>query len=143
MSALILSRIILISCAAILLLLLSYIISGLTISWYGLLRVEFGIVIGMYVFTLLGLLVAELLEDKHSESSISNGIFYAIIFLSDSFYPLTEMNTAFGLVVAVNPITPILRFMRDESGWMLPFLIEIVILQTAVFYISKHKIQKR
>jgi len=143
MASLVLSRILLISCAAAFLLTTSFVISHVKFSFTDLLLIEIGICIGVYVFTLVGQIIAEYLEDKHLESSISNGLFYVIIFLSDCFYPITDMNPAFAIIVSINPMTPILHIMRGEGNCLYVLIIEIVILQLLVYKISRNKTQKR
>lgn len=143
MSSLVLSRILLITCATIVLIAVSFVISHTIFSFKDLLLLEIGICIGVYLFTLLGQIIAEFLEDKHSEGSILNGLFYVIIFLSDCFYPITEMNPAFAMIVSINPMTPILRIMRGEGNWLYVLITEIIILQLSVYMISKKTTQKR
>lgn len=143
MTSLVLSRIILISCAAIFLLMASFVISHVSFSFKELLQIEIGIFVGVYVFTLLGLIIAEFLEDTHSEGGVTHGLFYAIIFLSDCFYPITDMNPAFAMVVSINPMTPILHIMRGEDNWLYMLLIEIFIFQLISYKISMNKTQKR
>ena len=142
-ASLVLSRIFLITCATIVLIVISFVISHTIFSFKDLLLLEIGICIGVYVFTLLGQIIAEFLEDKHSEGSILNGIFYVIIFLSDCFYPITDMNPAFAMIVSINPMTPILHIMRGEGNWFYVLIIEIILLQLTTYIISKKKKQKR
>lgn len=142
-ASLVLSRVFLITCAAIILLAVSFGISHTVFSLKDIFLLEIGICIGVYVFTLLGQIIAEILEDKHSEGGISNGLFYVITFLSDCFYPITDMNPAFAVVVSINPMTPILHIMRGDGSWLYVLFIEIIILQLSVYIISKKTIQKR
>lgn len=142
MSALVLSRIVMITCAAGLLLIFSSIISKTVFSLEELLTIEGGVIMGVYVFSLIGQIIAELLEDSNSEGNIFNVIFYVIIFLSDCFYPITEMNSTIATFVHFNPITPVLHIIRGEGDWYL-IIVAIVFLQFLVYFISKNKNLKR
>lgn len=141
--ALILSRAVLLSFSFLFLLLIAYLVSGVALSTSEILNYEVGIFVGILVFTLIGQIIADVLEDNHSENSISNGIFYIIIFVSDCFYPVTEMNPFLKTLVAFNPITPILHLIRGEEGWIIPIVIELIILLIFFRVLSIKKVQKR
>lgn len=140
---LILSRIILLSFAFFFLLIIALLISGVALSAKEIANYEIGIFIGIFIFTLIGQIIAEILEDKHSENSVSNGIFYIIIFISDCFYPITELNPALATLVSFNPITPVLHIIRGEGGWCVPLLVEMSLLLIISYILSNRKMQKR
>lgn len=142
MSALILSRIVMITCAVGLLLIFSSVISKTVFSLEELLTIEGGVIVGVYVFSLIGQVIAELLEDSNSEGSIFNAIFYVIIFLSDCFYPITDMNPTIATFIQFNPITQVLHIIRGEGDWHL-IIVVIIFLQFLVYIISKNMNLKR
>lgn len=120
-----LSRFVLISIAFLVLVAVTSILSKVTLTIYDICWAEFGIFLGLFLFSLLGFIVSNLLEDRFSDNAVSNIIFYPIIFLSDAFYPLTEMNQTLNFAVVLNPLTPILRLIRQEDEWLLPTIIWI------------------
>lgn len=136
--ALIFSRFIVISISFLVLLIFALIFSSFVPTISYILHIELGILLGMGLFTFLGIVLGEMLEDKHSESTFTNGIFYAIMFLSNAFYPLSEMNPALKIATYINPITPILNIMRNEGQWIFSLVGWFGILIIGYIYYSKH-----
>lgn len=141
---LIFSRVIFLIVASFFLVTFSVLVMSLSFSVKEILDMLLGVVTGVFFFSLLGLIVAELLEDKDSEGDVlTNGIFYLLIFMSDCFFPVSEMHYALGLVVTWNPVTPILHVLRDESGWCFVLLSELLLFVVGSLLLSRRTVQKR
>lgn len=135
--AIILSRFIVISISFCCLLIFALITDNITLSFTYILHVEVGMLLGIGLFTLLGLVIGEGLEDKHSDSVFTNGIFYVTLFLSNAFYPLSEMTPELSIPITINPITPILNIMRMNGSWTISLALWYIFLSIVFIYYSK------
>lgn len=141
--ALILSRFIILSFSFALLALCALLFSGYALTLRSIVLVESGILLGIFLFSLLGIVIGILLEDKHTETTVTNGVFYIIIFLSDAFFPLSEINPLLDIPIEINPITPILNLMRNDGDWVLCSGIWIILLLICYHVVSKQIKSKR
>lgn len=140
--SLVLSRLVMMIAATIFLLLFALIFNHLTFTPKELLQIVCGVVSGMILFSLIGILLGEFVESKKSENTVMNSVFYIIIFVSDSFYPVSEMNPSLSYILNINPITPILNMMRG-SGTYWPLFIWIPVLLALQIIGWKHLKIKR
>jgi ABC-2 type transport system permease protein len=125
--SLILSRIIIIIISSIIIFAVAYIVSDLVFQLSEVIYIFFGIVVGLIIFTLIGILVAGITKEHSANTGILNFVFFGAIFLSDTFYPLTELNPAFNTIVLFNPITPVLELTRGVVH-IVPMIIWIFVL---------------
>jgi ABC-type polysaccharide/polyol phosphate export permease len=143
MFALAFSRIVLISLAYLFLIGLAWIITDFHTSITEFVFGEIGIVTGTLLFSLLGMIVSFLLESRHSENNAANFIFFLFMFVSDAFYPVTEMNPLMSGVVSLNPLTPVLMIIRQQDGAILPYSIWILIAMLSSWLVLKLHNNKR
>lgn len=141
--ALAFSRIILISLAYLLLISISYLASGLHISIGDFLWGELGVVAGTILFSSLGMIISLILENRHSENNAANFLFFLFMFVSDAFYPVTEMNPVMGWIISLNPITPVLQIIRHQEGFLQPYFIWIIIAGVSSWLVLKLHNNKR
>ena len=143
LSSLFLSRIIIIVLSCLLLFIVAYFFSEVTLSFKQLVNILIGIISGMSLFSLLGVVIAETTRDYSGNTNIMNFILFSLIFLSDTFYPLSEINPIFINVVRFNPITSILNIARGNSLNLLPACIWIsAVLAIHIVYLYKGQIKR-
>ena len=98
---------------------------------------------GLILFSLLGIIVAMLTKDYTGNSTAQNTILFATIFLSNTFYPLSDLNPLFTHVIKFNPITPILQIARGENVTISTIVIWLVLLSILSFlYFKKQTIRR-
>lgn len=127
--ALILSRLIIILFASSIVLIISVLFFDLSIGAKELGYIYAGILAGFVLFSFMGLLISISFKDKSDDMSIINFVYFVMIFLSDTFYPLTELNPVVGKVVKISPISPVLELTRGSTSgiWILLFWMFIFI----------------
>jgi len=106
-----------------------------------LLYIFFGIAGAFIIFSFLSLTISFLAKDKSGDISLTNFVYFIMIFLSDIFYPLSELNPALGKIAAFLPTGPVIALTRGdaESGvWTLVWALIVAV----IFYFSfkNHKI---
>lgn len=140
--SLILSRIIIVAISSCVILVLALSIGKLRFTIWDIIHVIIGIISALIIFSLIGILVAEMAKEHSANSGILNMIFYGVIFLSDTFYPLTDLNPGFNVVVMLNPITPALELARGIFH-VIPALLWIGVLSLIHYFYYNHNQIKR
>ena len=125
--ALILSRIFVLIIAISLLILMSIIFFNLRFSISELGYIFLGVIIGTLLFSYIGIVVASIAKEDSKNSSLTNIVFYAMIFLSDCFFPLSEFKESLSKVAQINPFNPILELTRGSFNF-LPIIIWLIVL---------------
>jgi len=140
-STLIISRIIIVLLSSIIIFVVAYLISCLKFSLSDILFVLSGISAGLLIFTLIGLIIAEIVKDPLANTGISNFIFFGILFLSNTLYPLTELNPALKKVVLFNPMTPVLELTRGALHIvpLVIWIVALVMIQSIIFVKNRLK----
>jgi len=143
-SSLIISRIFYVLISFILLFICGYFFFGVRFNAFEITSIFIGLALGLTVFSFLGLFISYAnIKDDNNKNNLGNIFYFGLIFLSDTFYPLTEINPILEKFVNKSPITPLLGVFRgDYSG------IPVLILWTGIFailfyLIYKHKQIKR
>jgi ABC-2 type transport system permease protein len=115
------------------------VIGKLDLSFRDVIYILFGVASALIIFAFIGIIIAEITKEHSSNSGTLNVIFYGVIFLSDTFYPLTDLNPAFDTVVLFNPITPSLELARGIIH-LVPLIVWIIalILVHSLFNIYSH-----
>lgn len=143
LASLFFSRIIIVAGSCLLVFLVAYLFSGVTLSFDQLPPILLGMMGGMILFSFMGVVIAEVSKDYSGNTNIMNFVLFALIFLSNTFYPLSEINPVFEDVVKFNPITPVLRIIREETLNIGPVLIWILaIVSVHVVYLYKGQIKR-
>lgn len=113
-TALLLSRIIVVAASSVVVIFVAVAISGMALCLNEVAHISAGATYCIYVYTFLALF-ALLFGAKDSDNiGILNVILYGTIFLSDTIYPLSELNQLFSPIVKVNPATPALELARGD-----------------------------
>jgi ABC-2 type transport system permease protein len=110
--SLIISRIVIVFLSSVIVFSLACVIGKLNFSFRDVIYILAGIACALIIFAFIGIIIAEIAKEHSSNSGTLNVIFYGVIFLSDTFYPLTDLNPAFDIIVLFNPITPSLELAR-------------------------------
>ncbi len=93
----------------------SYLVFDHTTVLSDLLPVIPGILIGLWVFSFIGLVVSfSSLGRASGEKGLANMLYFAFLFLSSALYPLGSFNAALSKITAFLPLEPILQVMRQE-----------------------------
>lgn len=132
------SRVLIIFLSTLTLLLIAHIINHLTLTLSELIDVALGMISGIFIFSLLGIIVAHYTKENTQNLSLTNLLFFSLIFLSDTFYPLSELNPAFVKIISINPITAILKISRGTPD-LISLLIWVIFLFVvhSFFFIKK------
>lgn len=91
-----------------------------------------GVFIGYFIFSFLGLCLSFAAIRQSSEYSLSNIIYYLLLFTSTAFYPTCDFNQMLCTVGNTLPLNPVLDLMRNGS--FQPILLLWIILPVAIFY---------
>ncbi|GAA3920046.1 ABC transporter permease [Hymenobacter algoricola] len=128
---LITSQLIMMLMSTVLLLLTAALLFGMELTPALLARVVLGVSAGIVVFGFIGLSVAFLNVKKSSgpvqKGGLGNVVYYVLVFLSDAFYPLGDMNVVLRYVTKYSPMNPVLNIMRGEPVAWLPLVAWTVI----------------
>lgn len=137
--SLIISRVIIVLFSSALVFSLALAIGQLHFSFRDVAFILFGISSAFIIFALTGIIVAEIIKEHSSNSGILNMIFYGVIFLSNTFYPLTDLNPTFNVIVLFNPITPSLELARGviHPVPLIAWIAALTLFHT-VFSINSH-----
>lgn len=141
--SLVISRIVLIIAATMVLIAVSFILFKLTLSRIELIHLICGITAGFIVFSLIGLILALFSNDTSGKASMTNFVYFTLLFLSDTFYPLTELNPVLGSFIKILPIAPVLSIIRgtvDDIYFLIIWI--IVLLFTFLFLVRKKRISR-
>ncbi len=123
---LILSRIISLFITVFVVCLAAHFIFDLSISLNQILYLIYGVFIGLFVFSFLGLMISFTGISNMSDKGLTNIVYFGILFTSNAFYPVYEFNKSIsdvGDLLTLNPILDILR--HGEFHYSLIFWILI------------------
>jgi len=128
---LITSQLIMMLMSTVLLLIAAALLFGMPLTPLLLLRVALGVSVGIVVFGFIGLSVAFLNVKKSNgppqRGGLGNVVYYVLVFLSDAFYPLGDMNPVLRYVTKSSPMNPVLNIMRGEPIAWLPLIVWTVL----------------
>ncbi len=98
------------------------------------LRFLVGTFFGLTMFALLGLVFAFLSRSHGGEQGTMNFVYFIIIFMTDTFYPITQINEFFKTVSYFIPLTYVLDFMRTGNPINLLVIMGWIVVLAAIFY---------
>ncbi len=114
--SLVLSRFILIIIEIFFLILIGVLFFGVEIDAYGVLRILWGGLIGLSIFSFLGLSLSFLDLKSGGERSLTSILYFSMLFTSEAFYPAKMLNSVIGTIGDYLPFNGLLHIMRmDES----------------------------
>ena len=112
--ALICSRIVIVIFSTSIVLLVAYILNGTIVSLHEILYLAAGLILCIYIYAFIALIVSRITNEDSGNSGVMNFVFYGTVFLSNTIYPITELNPSFKIIVLLNPITPALDLSRGN-----------------------------
>jgi ABC-type multidrug transport system permease subunit len=74
-----------------------------------------GIVIGLIVFSFIGLCLSFSGIKHGAEKGLTNFVFFGVLFTSNAFYPVEMLNNFVGKIGNALPMNPVLRLLRGED----------------------------
>jgi len=74
-----------------------------------------GIVIGLVVFSFIGLCLSFSGIKHGAEKGLTNFVFFGVLFTSNAFYPVEMLNNFVGKIGNALPMNPVLRLLRGED----------------------------
>lgn len=111
----ILSRVLSQFIVVIVLCLTSFLVFDYAVSPLFFIRMLSGVLIGLFIFGFLGIVLAFSGIKQISNNSIVSIIGYTIIFTSNTFYPVSELNKVIETIANVLPLNSILGLMRGQT----------------------------
>lgn len=79
------------------------------------LNLAIGIVIGLIVFSFIGLCLSFSGIKHGAEKGLTNFVFFGVLFTSNAFYPVEMLNNFVGKIGNALPMNPVLRLLRGEE----------------------------
>lgn len=79
------------------------------------LNLAIGIVIGLIVFSFIGLCLSFSGIKHGAEKGLTNFVFFGVLFTSNAFYPVEMLNNFVGKIGNALPMNPVLRLLRGED----------------------------
>lgn len=114
-AALILSRVLIVAVSSIVVVVVAMLMSEVAWGASEVLSVCAGLAYCIYVYTFIALGALQFGAKESDNIGILNAILYGTIFLSNTIYPLSELNELLSPIVRINPITPALELARGEQ----------------------------
>jgi ABC-2 type transport system permease protein len=141
-SGLVLNRFLIILVLFLLLNLISFAIAGEYIAPNRLVNVFFGMFIGLWSFSFIGLSLSFFSPRGGTEKNIANFVYFIVLFTSNSFYPLEMFNEQIARFANYLPLNGLLDLMRGE-----PFDVMVMafwfIVPVIGFYVLFNKVKYR
>ena len=98
-----------------------------------------GILIGMFIFSFMGLILTFSGIKMGANTTIVNFINYFILFSSNVFYPADSFNETIGFIGNMLPLNPILKILRE--GYFSPILLIWITIPVILFLFMIKKIK--
>ena len=115
--SIVVSRFIFISITFITLLAIAFIMYGLVLSLQQIAFISLGMIVGLTLFSGLGLVISFINIKAKSTAGLVNLLFFLLLFLSNAYYPLKEINPSLNKIANLLPLNPLLNILRGEELW--------------------------
>ncbi len=130
-TGLIISQLLMLLLATLLLLLAAFLAFGMPITLSLLGRVAAGVSVGVVLFGFVGLATAFLTLKSPTGTGQKGGpanfVYYIVVFLSNAFYPIGEVNAVFAQLSYWSPMNPVLNLLRGETVAWVPLLLWLAV----------------
>lgn len=100
-------------------------------------RILMFIIFGMFIFSFIGLILAFTSLKNSVGRNLTNLVQVLILFISDTFYPASQINPVIGFIGNILPLNPILMYVR--GGVFSIALLFWLIIPPIIFYILFRK----
>ncbi len=97
---------------------IAFIFFGYTVTATQFLLLVSGSLIGLILFSFMGLLVSffgNLKSNEDAGREVGNIVYFLMIFLCDCFYPVSELNIFIGTLNRIFPLTYLLDYYREQN----------------------------
>jgi|TARA_B110001450_G_C17614217_1_gene478555 hypothetical protein len=132
-SGLIISRVISLLFTVLLLCIASSLVFDYSVSFIEVKNFIFGIFIGLFLFSFLGLLIT-FSGIKENGKGLINIVYFLILFTSDAFYPVSEFNDLIGLFGNILPLNDILSILRG-TGFNITIVFWLIFSVTGFYFL--------
>ena len=132
---LLISRIVIIFTSILLLFIVASVFFNYHVTIREAVRILLGSVLGILLFSSVGLVIAFWTKQDDGNRGIINLIYFTMIFTSETFYPVSTVNVFVDYWTVILPLTPLLELLRGNaemynllslSGW--------IVVSTILFY---------
>lgn len=103
------------------------------LSWIFISRIFIFIILGMFIFSFIGLILAFTSLKSSVGRNLTNLVQVLILFISDTFYPASQINPVIGFIGNLLPLNPVLMYAR--GGVFTVALFFWLIIPPVVFYL--------
>jgi len=131
--ALITSRVIVFFVTLLLLVVVAKIVFACSVGVYQILHFALGALIGLFVFSFIGLCLAFFGIKYESTKGMTNFIYFILLFTSTAFYSIGSFNTLINTIGNILPLNPVLAILRNENPNVWIILLWTV-LPISIFY---------
>jgi len=104
-------------------------------------RLIIGVILGTFLFAFLGLFVAFRSKEESGRSAL-NFIFFIMLFLSGSFFPLTNLHPVVKSIAHAFPLTHVLNFIRGEVQYVWALLGWTILFYILFYFASKQTVKR-
>jgi hypothetical protein len=132
-SGLIISRVISLLFTVLLLCIASNLVFDYSVTFIEVRNFIFGIFIGLFLFSFLGLLIT-FSGIKENGKGLINIVYFLILFTSDAFYPVSEFNALIGLFGNILPLNHILSILRG-TGFNITIVFWVIFSVTGFYFL--------
>lgn len=139
-AGLIISRIMSLIFTILILCIITYLVFGYRVSIKEFLYYIMGAIVGLTVFSFIGLSLSFSGIKGGADKGLSNLIYFIILFTSVAFYPVKSFNKVIGMIGDYLPLNPILSILRNEEANYI-ILLFWLIFPIIIFYIIFYKIK--
>ena len=125
---------------SLLLCILSFLMFDYWVSLVDFAQIMIGAVVGVVILGSIGLCISFSGVKRSSTNAIMNILGYSMLFTSDAFYPVSEINKKMSVVGDCMPLNGILRLMRTgQTTWWLLLLYFVVSISVFVLLYRRHQ----
>ena len=115
-TGLIISRVVSLILIVFLLCISAYLMFGYLVTYIEFLNFMYGILIGLFIFSFLGLVITfSNIKQKTTNKGVINFIYFIILFTSNTFYSVSELNKQIESIGNFFPLNNILSILRGGS----------------------------
>lgn len=132
--SIVISRLIFLGVTALALMLLAFFMYGLTLSLQQMFFLGIGMIVGLTLFSALGLVISFADLKNKVSSGLVNFIYFILVFLSNAYYPLEVINPKLNQFANLLPVNHLLNLLRGTELWYSTWYCVIaVVLLAGVF----------
>lgn len=125
---------------SLLLCILSFLMFDYWVSLVDFAQIMIGALVGVVILGSIGLCISFSGVKRSSTNAIMNILGYSMLFTSDAFYPVSEINKKMSVVGDCMPLNGILRLMRTgQTTWWLLLLYFVVSISVFVLLYRRHQ----